>query len=515
MDLKIIKETVPAADTVFDGVQEQPIELDYILPDYCPDIFRLIRCDVTPVVTGSSVSGSRLTYELRCDIHILYCGEDDPTVHSVDQRKSFTRTAELDDSAEPSEVRLSPKAEQVSIRAVNKRRLDMRGTVSVKISVTGQKEQEVVSDASGMNIQLKKVPVKFAAKRLSASKTVRIEEEAELSPAQPDIGDILSCRCAPSACEIKLISGKLLAKGSVDVRLLYSGGADNAVVPLELSLSYSQIMDVEGLDDSFECRVVPEMVSCDVSAAADRDGSSRVFRCEAELRLDCRAVRTARTMIAEDAFSTVYPCTVELSEISAEQIPAVYDESLRHTARIAEGDGVPQTVYAMWSRPENINARIGDDGTSVVISGMLVYSMAAMDKSGMIVMPDRDEVFEESIALPDNVSGASVNAEVSVRETTYEISADEVLNARSELAVRLSVYSADRINAVTDIAVDDSVKKERDGDYAIKLYFGNENEDVWDITKRYSTSVSAVMEENELSGDRLENGGMLLIPIVS
>lgn len=517
MDLKLIRETVPAAETVFDGVQEQPLELDYILPDYCPDIFRLIRCEVTPVVTDSSLSGSRLTYELRCDIHILYCGEEGSSVHSVDQRKSFTRTVELDGSAEPSDVKLSPKAEQVSIRAVNKRRLDMRGAVSVKISVTGQKEQEVVSDATGMNIQLKRIPVKFAAKRLSASKTVRIEEEAELSPAQPDIGDILSCRCSPSACEIKLISGKLLAKGSVDVSVLYSGGSggETTVEPLELSLSYSQIMDVEGLDDSFECRVVPEMVSCDVSAAADRDGSSRVFRCEAELRLECRAVRTAQTMIAEDAFSTVYPCTAELSEIRAEQIPAVYDESLRHTARIAEGESVPKTVYAMWSRPENINARIGDDGSSVVISGMLVYSMAAKDKSGMIVMPDRDEVFEETIALPDNISGASVNAEVSIRETTYEISADEVLTARSELGVRLSVYSADRINAVTDIVVDDSARKERDGDYSIKLYFGAENEDVWDIAKRYSTSVSAVMEENELSDDRLEKGGMLLIPIVS
>lgn len=63
--------------------------------------------------------------------------------------------------------------------------------------------------------------------------------------------------------------------------------------------------------------------------------------------------------------------------------------------------------------------------------------------------------------------------------------------------------------------MDDSVKKERDGDYSIKLYFGVENEAVWDIAKRYSTSVSAVMEENELPGEKLESGGMLLIPIVT
>ena len=130
-------------------------------------------------------------------------------------------------------------------------------------------------------------------------------------------------------------------------------------------------------------------------------------------------------------------------------------------------------------------------------------------------MPDRDEAFEVTVGLPDNINGTSVSAEVYVRETSYDISAEGVLTAKSDIGVKLLVYSSDSIKAVTDISVDETTRKERDGDYAIKLYFGIENEDIWDIAKRYSTSVAAIMEENELSGQRLENGGMLLIPIVS
>ena len=514
MELKLNRETVPAAETIYDGVQEQALEMDYILPDYCPDIFRLIRCDTIPVITDWSISGDRLTYELMCDIHILYCGEEGSAVQSVEQRRSFTRTVELGRTSESPEVRLVPKTDHVNYRAVNKRRLDLRGAVSVKISVTGQQEQEVISDAFGMNIQLKKAPVKFAAQRINAVKNVRIEEDIELTPAQPDICGVLSCRCRAADCDIKLISGKLLAKGEAQVELLYSGN-EGAVEHMSFSLSYSQIIDAEGIDDSFECTVMPEVVSCNVMAAADSDGNNRILRCETEIRLGCRAVKTSTAMIAEDAFSTVYPCNVEMSEIKVEQIPSVYDESFRHSARLAEGEAVPQTIYAMWSEPKNINTRIGDDGHSVVISGMLSYSMAAKDSAGMVVMPDRDEAFEETIGLPDDISGAYVSAEVSVKETAYDISAEGILNARADIAVKLSVYSSDSIKAVTNIVIDDSAKKERDGDYAIKLYFGIENENVWDIAKRYSTSVEAIMEENELGGERLENGGMLLIPIVS
>ena len=89
-----------------------------------------------------------------------------------------------------------------------------------------------------------------------------------------------------------------------------------------------------------------------------------------------------------------------------------------------------------------------------------------------------------------------------------------MLSARSELSAKISVTASDSVKALTDITVDDSAKKQRDGDYAIKLYYGTEGEDVWEIAKRCSTSVSAVMEENDLSGQRLEHGGMLLIPMM-
>ena len=169
----------------------------------------------------------------------------------------------------------------------------------------------------------------------------------------------------------------------------------------------------------------------------------------------------------------------------------------------------------MWCTPKNINTRLSDDGKAVIISGMLSYSMASRDNAGMIIMPDKDEAFEETINLPDNIAGCTVSAEIAVRDVSYNISSEGILSAKSDISAKISVYSCSSINALTDIAVDESVKKQRDGDYAIKLYFGVENEEVWDIAKRYSTSVNAVIEENDLSGERLESGGMLLIPIVT
>lgn len=510
MDFKINRETIPASELIYSGIQEQGIELDYILPDYYPDIFRLVKCEVIPVITDSSINGDRLSYELQCDIRLLYCSEDGKNLQCITQRQNFSKSAELGRSADSPEIQLSAKTDHVNFRAVNKRRLDVRGAVSVKISVMGEKSQEVISDAFGMNIQLKKIPVKYASKKVTSEKVIQLSEETELSPAQPSVSNIIRSECSVSECEKKIISGKILAKGDVNVKLLYS--SENSIESMDFSMPFSQIIDVDEVDETFECSVSADVTSCNITLSADKDGENRMLKFEPELKIRCRAVKSSEIMIVSDAYSTVYPCDIDFSSVQAEQPPTVYNENFRHNAKLAEGDSVPKNIYAMWCSPKNINTRIGNDRKSVIISGMITYSMACNDASGNISMPDRDEAFEETIEIGDELSG-SFSVDITKISVSYNITSDGILNAKSDISVKISVGSSAEIKALTGINIDDSTKKQRDGDYAIKLYFGTENENIWDIAKRFSTEIEAITEENELASDCLEKSGMIVIPI--
>jgi len=43
MSLKINRENLSVSEKIYDGSQEQSVELDYILPDYYHDIFKMIH----------------------------------------------------------------------------------------------------------------------------------------------------------------------------------------------------------------------------------------------------------------------------------------------------------------------------------------------------------------------------------------------------------------------------------------------------------------------------------------
>ena len=517
MEFKITKDTVSVTDCIYEGTQEQSVELDYILPDYFPDIFRLVRCEITPAITNRTVSGDRLLYDMSCEIKILYCGENSSVLQCVSQHRTYSRSVELGCGCDNPSVSLSAASGYINYRAVNKRRLDVRGAVSVKIRVECDKKQEIICDATGGSIQVKKTPMRFITEKLTAEKIIQVSEETELSSAQSPVSSVISCQCRTGKCDKKIISGKLLAKGDADIHLLCSCEKDSQgfLQPVSFTVPFSQVIDADGISEDFECRVCAEPVSCEVTPTADKNGENRLLKCELELRLVCCAVKTASVMVVTDAYSTTHPCTIETSVIKAENLPVIYSESTHHSAVICSGEDAPETVYDISCTPVNINTRCSEDEKKLIISGMLTYTTASKSHDGLISVCDRTEAFEETIELSDIPEGSAVSAAVSVANVSYNISPENTLTAKAELNTDISVVPDCSVRALSHISVDDSVKKQREGDYAIKLYYGTENEDVWDIAKRYSTSIAAVMEENDLSGERLEAGGMLIIPIVS
>lgn len=76
MDYSVNKEELAVSEIVFDECQEQPVDLDFGLPDYCPDIQRILKCQVYPRITMRNISGDRLEVEGTASVKLLYLDEE-------------------------------------------------------------------------------------------------------------------------------------------------------------------------------------------------------------------------------------------------------------------------------------------------------------------------------------------------------------------------------------------------------------------------------------------------------
>ncbi|MEE1392768.1 MAG: hypothetical protein U0K65_01235, partial [Negativibacillus sp.] len=63
MECNAIRQAVCVNETVFDSTAEVPLETDITLPDYCPDIVRILKCSLNSCVKSTHLQGRQLTIE--------------------------------------------------------------------------------------------------------------------------------------------------------------------------------------------------------------------------------------------------------------------------------------------------------------------------------------------------------------------------------------------------------------------------------------------------------------------
>lgn len=514
MNLKVDHELIPVSEVIYDGIQEQGIDMDYILPDYYPEVFKILRCEASPRITHYNLVDGKLTYELCVDVTVLYCSEGSKQLNSLKQKLTYSRSLDLGTNKNEAEITLVPKSDYSNCRAINQRRIDVKGVVTIRVKVISEKNSEVICDASGMNIQMKKQHVDYTVGKLLAEKNMSIDEAVELSAAKSSVISVVRTSCISDVPDVRVIANKVIAKGNCTVTVLYSC-QDTGVPSMEImnfSVPYSQIVDMNGVDETYHCFTDVCVTDCDVTPGSDKDGKTRKLDCKIGLRVSCCAVKSAHTELVTDVYSTKYPCESGFSQFRINKLPVNISESFSTKSVIEYNEGTVEKVYDIWCTVGNTAEKPEGSSDGINISGMLMISALIRNSEGNPVLIEKETAFDHTI--PGEESD-KLNIYIKPCGCSYSISSDNKIEVTADLIICGKKYGTSEISGVSEIKILGDTVKSRDGNYSVKLYFCSEGENIWDIAKKYSTSVEEVMRENNLYDEKVNENCMLLIPIVN
>ncbi|MBQ8687711.1 MAG: DUF3794 domain-containing protein [Ruminococcus sp.] len=514
MECKMNREQIPVTETIFDEAQEQSVTLDYVLPDYDPEIFRVICCELLPTVTHYQYTPGRLSYELRAELRVLYCGAGNKALQCVSQVLTFSKSLDIPDTADSEPVFFfQPKTDYVNCRATGKRRLDVRGAVSVRIRAGARRKQEVISDIFGMDMQLRRHTVTTAAVKQTAVKNISLSEEISLGASRQPVQGVLRVSASAVQGECSIIAGKLVARGEVVADVLCRG-EDSAAESLRFTIPYSQIVDMEQLDETFTGTAEAQVTAFTAKPAADAGGAQRVLQCTAEVRLTCTACKTKVVSLVTDAYSTRYPCQCTSVPLRVDCAPVPLAERFTCSVSIHAGESGAGQVTDLRCHVKNVSMTPLPEEGRIRISGMLCASVLVLDSDDMPALLEREEAFEETLPLNVQADEVLLYGSAEPGDCSYHLGADGVISVQCGVRVCGTLYPSAAVQGLAEIQLDEEKKLQRDSDCALRLYYGTQGESVWEIAKRCGTRVSAIAEENDLSGDTLTRSGMLLIPIV-
>lgn len=508
MSIELTRTDIGMTEMLYDNFAEQGIDCDISLPDYCPDIMRILRCSVTNSITNSKISGDRATVDGNAKIRIVYA-DDKNGIYCYEQDYPFSKYAELSDSYDGAVLCTSAKTEYANCRAVSKKRIDIHGVVSIRFRIFGIKRDSVITDADGDGIQLKRNRVTTDNAVAVVMKKFQLSQTEEADGGE--IGKIFYACASPILTETKIIKGKILLKGEAVLKVMYcSGNKENESVCVNYNLPFSEIVDIENIDDSCKVSVNFNVDQVQAEPKTDNDGEYKYLNLGCDICAVVTAYKSEELCVIADAYSTQKEIDAKYKTTSFTQILQNLNDSIICRESIDLSSMNPQRIYAAIAQsPE---AKCCFDSDKMTVRGKIPLKFILIDGEGVPAFCEREAEFEYSRSV--DAKGGNLHCDPSLFLTGYSCSLTNDGRAEFKAEMNISADITETCECRTLVSLKASENAEiKKRHSALVICFCNGGEKVWDIARKYNTTVEDIMSENELTSEEIGEKRMLMIPV--
>lgn len=510
MENKKLMATVCTDEIIFENSAELPIDMELNLPDYLPDISRILKCKAISRISSKGINGASALIDGCVTITVIYADTQNK-IYCYEYQYPFSKRFDLDADNENYILNAKSKCEYINCRAITGRKIDIHGATSIKLCLKSKKALDVLSDFDDTDIELNRITVPATTPMAYEEKYIIVEEDIDLTNGQPEISSIMRYEASAVIKENKLINKKQVIKGELNIFVLYCA-TDGSLQRLKNTLPFSQILEMDNVTDECTCEATAEISYLEIKPKPSVDSKCRVFSVSSKLLLKTEAYCDNDIYIIVDAFSKNYEAKLKTEPIKINKLCKNINETFNCKKTLTLGTASISSVTDLWSDIQNINCCIEEN--TVILKGNICVNILAFDDEQTPFYTEKNIEFDYKYPLNDNFCGELFcDSNAKVMALNYTISSNGEIEVRIELLICISLYSQNKLSAITDISVDNTVRV-NNGDYgALTVCFATEGDALWDIAMHYHASIDEIRKVNNLECEVLPSDKMLIIPV--
>lgn len=507
MDITLKRENYKILKMIKDNSVEECVEADFSLPEYMPEILRIIKSTAQPKINSCKVVGERVTVDGECELRMIYTAEDGG-VYSFSQSRPFTRHCDNNIFNDVTDVNCDVLVSYVNCRATSTKRAEIKAGVVIKITAFVEEIEEIISSEGIGCIEEKCVPIR--AMSLGCKKT-RSFSMSDTLPLSTPCAFIISTRASAVCTEIKKISNKIMVKGEAIAEICYIPSVDKTCTErIRHCLPINQILEFDGMEEYFTGNVTLNVTAVDVIQKNEQDGNGTAFDIALGVDASLCMWEEKELTVINDAYAVGGSIDLKKqSYIFLTALDEIRDTYVFRSDFQVAGEGVSRVMDATC---ELTNVTLKKENDIFVISGNLTISALVKDNSGTISNVNKilDIKYERKADFED-VDIFSM-PQLTVLSIDCVEKGGNGIDVRAEIGINATIFGRVYIDTVTDIT-ESEIQPQRKSN-AITVYFPEEAESLWSIARRYNTTVTAIAQENGLEGDTTENLKVIFIPAV-
>lgn len=512
MNYDVGKNTVSVNRVIFDGCQESPIDVEFSLPDYCPDIQRILKCNVSPQIDSQNISGDRLNIEGTINIHLIYLDPDKMQIRCCENSSSFSSSIDIKSNPENAFPTTSIKLGYLNCRATSPRKIDIHGAFSICAKVYDKEDVQIPSNISGEDIQQKILNITASDLVGIGQQQFSINEVLDLGQGNFVPEKIIRSSANFSLEDYKYVSGKIAIKGEVTLRLLFLGSPDtDEIDSMEYSIPVSHLVDVPGVDENSKCVINVEILNHNEKLTSESSDENLIS-------VDIKAVATIMAYedkeinLVTDAYSTEFNIETTNDYIRICKLEDVINDTFSSKINVELPDIKVSKIIDSFADIITSSAYKEDD--KIKVTGKASIYVFGVDTESIPFYIERIvDIDHERPFSNESIDSLEIYTKIVPSGVNYRIVGNDNLEIKTDFKLLADVFSCTKHSAVTQASTDSQTPKLKDTSSGLTIYYTEEGENIWDIARKYYTSEDLIKKENDLNSDIIEESGMLLIPM--
>lgn len=483
---------------------EQLIETDLNLADYYGDIVKILGVNTCANVHSATLTADKAVIEGSVTLRMIYVDSEAKT-ETADCTVPFSRSIDIKNVDDKDNLTVECISEQANCRAVNPRRAEIRGSVTLRVCVTGIEGCEFITDTPDGFCHSKKSTRDGHLLRASAVK--RFSVSAESSPDEKYRGAKL-CRIfsMPTVSETKTIKNKMMIKGNVAATVIYMT-ADGKFETERITEPLNQIVEMEGIDENSLCCITLRTVSTDGRFTPSTPQSPPKTEIAMTVSAQIDAYEKGEVTCIDEAYSPTHELICKSESVKCitgiRHVTENHDVSSEFDFSSCQVSSVDDVAV------RKISYTCQKEDSDMILKGNIHYGIIITSAEKDRMYFERTADFEHRISTDKNDCDCEFAPVISINAVGFSHKGNSDVAVTTELRTDGFLYSYRTVTGL--VSASKGADRKKDTNHCvITAYFASEGEKLWDIAKNHYADVENIRKMNDITGDTVDSGRMLI-----
>ena len=503
MDIQVV--AVNQLNSVSSQIKENTVDCDLILPDYYPEISKILDCRVQLSEEAVTVTADKISIAGVAGIWLLYTAEDG-VLKVYESACKYTKLVPGTDIDSGDTNVISQTVTALNYRAVSPRKIEVKIDAAVRVNTLRLEKKEMISDICDDSVQKRIVETEGYLITSFSCMKLDLENTISLPAPKEEISGILHKSVNVTVHEAKAAENKVMLSGTAEINFTYIT-ADNGISnECSISLPFTQIKEIFGISEGDRCDISMRNADIGIDMKSEINGDNEA---NAVIHAEFELITGQETVYAyiDDAYAVSGILKEEKNRLKVCSGVRHIADQIDLSGEIPFYDIKISKVYDKRITDISYTTRWNDN--TLLLSGSVNLKLLVQTEDNTFYCFSRNCSFEHQILFDAEVQYCSIV--VAPMALNAERKNGDVLQFRGNL--RLNIVSVQGWEAECLASAEIIPDDKKSDQEKIVLYYGEKGESLWKIAKENRTTMQTLSALNDVNTDLLTENKLLVFPV--